>query len=110
LAYWHYDFPTEALSLWPLFAAGPGRNFMGYPRDGELEGLFQELHNRRAFPAVQRQAHLLHELIMRKMLLIPLWQLDRHVGVHRSLKPTRLHPLWVFDDVEEWRLVMQPDR
>jgi hypothetical protein len=108
LLYWHYDFETEALALWPLFdpkgAAGPNRNFMGYPRDGELEGLFQELHSRSAFNAVQRQAHQLHELMIRQMLLIPLWQLDRHIGVHRSLKPTRLHPLWIFDDVEMWRM------
>jgi hypothetical protein len=39
------------------------------------------------------------------MTLIPLWQLDRHVAVHKSLRDARIHPLWLFDNVEHWRLV-----
>ena len=108
LLYWHYDFDNETLSLWPLFApapaAAPGRNVLAYPDDGQLQGLFRELQHRRDFSAVQRQAHELHELMMNRMVLIPLWQLDRHYAVHRSLRYARLHPLWFFADVEEWRL------
>ena len=38
------------------------------------------------------------------MPLIPLWQLDTHVALHPALRPTRLDPLLIFDDVAEWKL------
>jgi hypothetical protein len=41
---------------------------------------------------------------MNTLPFIPLWQLDKFVATHRSLQFTRLHPVWVFDSVEEWRL------
>ncbi len=111
LLYWHHDFDSETLSLWPLFdpngVGERGRNYLGYTGDAELESVFRDLHGRRDFRLVQTRMHDLHELIQRKMILIPLWQLDRHVAIHPSLKlplSMRLHPLWIFDDVELWKV------
>jgi len=108
LVYAHYDFPNEMLSLWPLFEPplgdGLGRNFMGYAGDVVLESAFRAMHDRRDLSAVQRHARDIHGRIVTRGVLLPLWQLDRHVAVHHSLRFKRLHPLWVFEDVEEWEL------
>jgi ABC-type transport system substrate-binding protein len=111
LVYWHHDFENEALSLWALFdpagADGTGRNYIGLTQDADVPGRFTSLQTRRDLPAVKRSARDLHGLITNdKALLIPLWQLDSHVAVNKGgLRVTRIHPLWLFDDVEEWRLV-----
>jgi peptide/nickel transport system substrate-binding protein len=112
LVYWHHDFETETLSLWPLFdpngADGNGRNYIGMVQDTEVPGRFTNLQTRRDLPVVKRTAHELHGIITNdKALLIPLWQLDRYVAVHKTnVRTTRVHPLWLFDDVEEWRLTI----
>jgi ABC-type transport system substrate-binding protein len=108
LVYWRHDYPSEMLSLWPLFepplGEARGRNFMGYANDPELEAAFRGMHDRRDFAAVQRLARQVHARIVSKAILIPLWQLDRHVVVQHSVRSKRLHPLWTFEDVEEWEL------
>lgn len=107
LLYWHYDFPNETLSLWPLLdprAISPnGQNFFGYRGDSELERLFRLIQSRRDFEFVRRRSHEVHDHLWRKMVFIPLWQLDVHVAMHVSLEVRRLHPLYVFDEVETWR-------
>jgi ABC-type transport system substrate-binding protein len=110
LVYWHYDFPNETLSLWPLFDpnpkedGSPGRNFMGYIRDNELAGFLQRLLAYRDLARLNDELQQMNAHINKEMIAIPLWQLDRHVVVHRSLKPSRIHPLWILQDVEEWQL------
>jgi hypothetical protein len=48
---------------------------------------------------------MLHDLLTsEKMIMLPLWQIDRHVAVHRNLRYTRLHPVCVVDDIELWQL------
>lgn len=111
LVYFSYDFPNEHLSIFPLFdrnsVSPAGQNFMGNSNDTELMSIFSRMQSRRDIGYIQRQQHELHNLIWRKMLIIPLWQIDRHVAVHRSLQFQRLHPTYVFDDTELWRI--KPD-
>ncbi len=109
LVYWHFDFENETLSLWPLLdpndTGGRGRNILGYTRDSELHGHLQRLLQYRDIQGyLKDELWRLHDHLYQRMVVIPLWQLDRHVVLHRSLKPARLHPLWIFQDVEEWQL------
>jgi peptide/nickel transport system substrate-binding protein len=107
LVYWYYDFPNETLSLAPLFDSegmgSKGRNFMGV-RDSDIQAKIRDLQAHREFTFVERVSQDIHDTVMQKNLIIPLWQLDRHVAVHRSLQFRRLHPITIFDDVEDWKL------
>jgi peptide/nickel transport system substrate-binding protein len=109
LIYWRYDFDNETLSLWPLLdpkGDGPnGRNYLGLSQVSEIENKFREIQNRRDFAYVRQQSHILHDaLTQTHMVPIPLWQLDKHVAIHKSVIVTRVHPIHFVDDVEEWRL------
>jgi peptide/nickel transport system substrate-binding protein len=110
LAYYHYDYPTDAYWLWPLFNTNPkaldrgGHNFLGYQNDGQLESLFIKAMGHRDFQEVQRLTQDIHAHLYQKMPLIPLWQLDTHLAVHDDLKMGRIDPLLVFTDVEQWKL------
>jgi peptide/nickel transport system substrate-binding protein len=110
LAYYHYDYPTDAYWLWPLFNPNAkaldrgGKNFLGYKDDGQLESLFIKSMGHRDFQEVQRLTQDIHALLFQKMPLIPLWQLDTHVAIQDDLKPIHLDPLLVFTDVEYWKL------
>jgi ABC-type transport system substrate-binding protein len=110
LAYYHYDYPTEAYWLWPLFNPNAkaldrgGKNFLGYQNDGQLESLFIKSMAYRDFHEVQGRTQEIHAYLYQKMPLIPLWQLDTHLAIHDDLKPVRLDPLLVFTDAEQWKL------
>ncbi|MFN4259020.1 MAG: ABC transporter substrate-binding protein [Gemmataceae bacterium] len=112
LAYYHWDYTGEDYWLWPLFdPAGMepgGRNFLGYGHDGELQSCFRRWLDHRRFEDVQTMAREVHSQVYAKMPLIPLWQLDTHIAVHRHLKtvpePNQLDPLRMFTDVAEWQL------
>lgn len=109
LIYWRYDFDNETLSLWPLFDPnGMGANGRNYVRLGavsEIEGKFREIQNRRDLPYVRQQSHILHDTLTQKyMVPIPLWQLDKHAAVHKSVVITRINPIYAVEDVEEWRM------
>jgi ABC-type transport system substrate-binding protein len=113
LAYYHWDYPNEEYWLWPLFdprATGPGGlNFLGYENDDKLASYFRQAMTRREFSAIQELTHNIHYEFYEKMPLIPLWQLDTHYAVHRSLAvpmgPAEplIDPLLVFTDVEKWK-------
>jgi ABC-type oligopeptide transport system substrate-binding subunit len=111
LAYYHWDYANEAYWLWPLFdpeATGPGgRNFLGV-NDPELQMLFRRVLVYRQFKEVQDLTRQIHRELYEKMLLIPLWQLDTHLAIHRELQtvppPNGLDPQVVFAEVEQWRL------
>jgi peptide/nickel transport system substrate-binding protein len=108
LLYWAHDYDDETLNLWPLFdpqgIGSKGRNFMGFERDSKIEGLFREIQQHRDYAFIRERTQMFHFNTLDKMLLIPLWQIDRHVAVHRNLRPTRLHPVWLVDGIEEWQL------
>jgi peptide/nickel transport system substrate-binding protein len=115
LAYYHWDYPSEAYWLWPLFdpqATGPGGgNFLGYENDSELQSLFRRAMTHRELSAVQSLTYEIQDRLYEQMPLVPLWQLDTHLAVHGNLriqdrtgKLIAPDPLSVFSDVEWWSL------
>jgi len=120
LAYCSYDYPCEQYWLWPLFnphkdaLARGGHNFLGYQKDGELARDFQLAMIHRKFADVQQPTQKIdnvqqltqkiHVQLHDKMPLIPLWQLDTHIAVHKDLTPVYLDPLLIFTHVEKWKL------
>jgi ABC-type transport system substrate-binding protein len=112
LAYFFWDYPSDAYWLGPLFdaaGAGPGGpNFLGPLKDGELETLLSQLQQHRDFAEIQRLTRQVHRLLAHKMPLIPLWQLDTHIAVHNDLRMVPasrdIDPLLIFTNVEQWRL------
>jgi peptide/nickel transport system substrate-binding protein len=108
LAYYHYDFPSPAYWLWPLFdpqGIEPGKgNYLGYVNDGQLEGLLRELNSRRDFSQLEKTAKALHAHFFLKMPFVPLWQLDRFVAVREAIKMEgTVDPVALFTDAERWR-------
>jgi ABC-type transport system substrate-binding protein len=112
LAYFYWDHPSDAYWLGPLFdnsgAEKGGPNFLGPLHDSELDGLLAQVRQRRDFSEVQKVTRQIHQHLYSRMPLIPLWQLDTHIAVHKDLKtvpdPDHLDPLRIFDNVEQWRL------
>ncbi len=112
LLYTSYDFDSELLHIRPLLdpsaANGQGRNYMGYQRnspDNDLMRFILESQNSRALETVKQKMNAIHGHIVKNAIFVPLWQLDRHIAVHRNLdKYNRFHPLYVFDGVENWVL------
>lgn len=112
LAYYHLDYPDESYRIAPWLNPrnrGPGgRNFLGYTPDHRLSQLMSQASNHRQFSAVQRYAHEIHQAFIEQMPFIPLWQLDTHLAIHRTVEthpnPERLDPLRVFQDLEQWQL------
>lgn len=106
LAYYHYDYPSEAYWLWPLFhpdgvANGRG-NYLGYTNDGTLASLCRDVISHRDPAEVSKYAHLIHGHLNRTMPLIPLWQLSAYVAMRNDVDTGPLDPLLVFADVEQW--------
>jgi ABC-type transport system substrate-binding protein len=115
LAYYAWDYPDDTYWLWPLFdPAGikeGGHNFLGYQNDEVLEGLMRSAMGHRDFSEVKRITHSIHEDFYAKMPFIPLWQLDTHLAIHKSLsmvdgrdRPIDIDPLLIFANVEAWTL------
>jgi ABC-type transport system substrate-binding protein len=102
LAYYHYDFPSEAYWLWPLFH--PSGNILGYLNDADLDSLFRNAMSRRDFVKVQELTHLIHNYIHDHMLIIPLWQLASYIAIRDTYATPALDPLHVLCDVEHWTL------
>jgi peptide/nickel transport system substrate-binding protein len=111
LAYYHFDYASEAYWLWPLFdprCTGPGgANYMGYAQDSDLESLFRNTMGFRDFHEVAERTHLIHNAIVAQMPLIPLWQLDTHVAYVTGVHPEPFDPLLVFTDIEHWQIKKQ---
>jgi ABC-type transport system substrate-binding protein len=114
LAYYWYDYPSDAYWLWPLFNPDPnalgrgGRNYLGYDDSyddfGRLVSCFQKAMSSRDPERIKVNTHLIHEHLLDTMPFIPLWQLDTHIAIHQDLKPVYLDPLLVFTHVEKWKL------
>jgi ABC-type oligopeptide transport system substrate-binding subunit len=111
LAYYSFDYASEAYWIWPLFHQGSSdsrsRNYLGYQNDGALEEDCQKAMSHREFALVQEYQRSIYRQIYRKMPFIPLWQLDTFIAVHRDLKPVHIDPLTIFTDVEQWKLEKQ---
>jgi peptide/nickel transport system substrate-binding protein len=108
LAYWHHDFPDDMFNLWPLFdpreeALASGSNYLGF-NDVTLIELLQQARSFRDFSEVKRLTHDIHAVLVERMPLIPLWQLDYHLAVHPKLRLPVIDPMRVFADIGEWEL------
>jgi peptide/nickel transport system substrate-binding protein len=104
LAYCHYDFPSEAYWLWPLFdpnGTDEGTNYLGYIDSG-LVSLFGQAMSHRDFGRVRETTRLIHRMIDQQMPLVPLWQLDTIVAHSRDVSPAGIDPLVIFSDVDQW--------
>jgi peptide/nickel transport system substrate-binding protein len=108
LAYYHYDYPSDAFNLWPLFdpdATGPRQsNYLGYGNDGELLQQFGIIRSRRDPRMIQEATRTLDKVVFKKMPLIPLWQLDTQAAMSSAVQPTAFDPLLIFNDIDRWRL------
>jgi ABC-type transport system substrate-binding protein len=100
LLYWYYDYPNESMSLAPFL--DPTHNFMGYKPETDLDTPFRKLLSRSDFSEIRRLNHDLHEKFITRMPFIPLWQLDRHIAVHRTVRFDHIHPIAIFNDPARW--------
>lgn len=129
LAYMPFDYPDDwypyalGAMLDPLAADSGGRNWMGFQAkgtgsDGEdtrLGQLLNELRAFRDFGQLSTKSAEVHKLFNECVPFIPLWQLDRHILVHNSVKvyiedseapvsPRVLNPTTLFQGIARWRL------
>jgi peptide/nickel transport system substrate-binding protein len=127
LAYVPYDYNDDLYWLGGLLdrtAAGRGgRNILGYlapgsnpqQADNDLRIAIDEIRAHRNFHDAQQETWKVHAQFLRRMPFVPLWQLDRHMIVHKDLEmymetpgdklsPDRIDPATVFPGVENWRL------
>jgi ABC-type oligopeptide transport system substrate-binding subunit len=104
LAYYHYDYPSEAYWLWPLLYQE--KNILGYiNNDATLDSFLRQAMGRRDFAKLQELKHIIDEyVISRHMLFIPLWQLGAYVAIRSTFETPALDPLHVLNDVERWTL------
>ena len=114
LLYTTWDFGNENFNLRPLLdvvgSNGQGANFMGYqlppmPQDPTLMRFLGNALTNRDLENARRQMYSIHKHMVENAIIVPLYQLDKHVAVHRSLDQyERFHPVYVFDGVEKWVL------
>ena len=94
----------------PSAANGQGANFMGYQlppmqQETSLMRYLSNAMNNRDIDNARRQMYSIHKFMNENAIIAPLYQLDKHVAVHRSLDQYgRFHPLYVFEGVEKWVL------
>ncbi len=101
LAYYHYDFPDDTMSLWPLF--GGEENVFGY-RDERVTELLRQSLRFCDFEEVKKRDRGLHQLFDAQVPLIPLWQLDPLLAIHDDVKTVPFDRNLLFTDIELWRL------
>ena len=103
LAYYHYDFPSEAYWLWPLFH--PKGTYLGsqVAEDAVLSSLFLKAMARRDPAEVQNLTHLIHNHINAKMYIIPLWQLGAYYAIREGIETESIDPLRTLADVHKWQ-------
>lgn len=110
LAYYHRDYESEFYWLWPLFDPHPealakgGSNFLGYENDGALVKLLHERLSSVDFEKVRKLSHDIHGHLHHRMPLIPLWQLDMHVGIHPDLRTVDLHGPRLLSRMARWTM------
>jgi peptide/nickel transport system substrate-binding protein len=129
LAYVPFDYPDDwhpfalGAALDPAAAGRGGRNWFGFlaggtnpdPEDQRLGTILNELRLRRDPAQLAAKAAEVSNAFKDCLPFIPLWQLDRHMVVHNSLKvfvddtvdpvsPRLLNPTPLFQGVARWRL------
>lgn len=113
LAFRHFDYADDWFSLAGLLdpSAPPGnggRNFLGYKPSEAFSSVLSRCQDRRDFGKLREDMHRLHEEFREELPFIPLWHLDTHVLISRSLETRpaagQLDPLQPFTHIDEWRL------
>jgi ABC-type transport system substrate-binding protein len=107
LAYYHFDFHSEAYWLWPLFHPygtyfGSRRGEEGYG-DADLDSLFRLAMARRDPVELRKQTHLIHNHVNSKMYVIPLWQLGSYYAIRDGIETPSIDPLRVLAEVGQWQ-------
>jgi len=101
LAYCHYDFPDDTFWLWPLL--GGDENCFGY-NNGPTTELLRQAIRHQDFDEVKKRYRELHSLFASEVPLIPLWQLDPLLAIHKDVKTAPYDPHLLFTDIELWQL------
>jgi ABC-type transport system substrate-binding protein len=128
LAYYTFDYRDDQFWLGglldPSAVGSHGRNYLGYLGDGSgtrdedmrLRQTLEEIRMHRDFRGkLKEKTWDLHQQFNARMPFIPLWQLDRHVVVHKSLElyldnpmvkmsPNQIDPAIMFAGVETWQI------
>ncbi|MBI1832698.1 MAG: hypothetical protein HYR84_14755 [Planctomycetes bacterium] len=81
-----------------------GSNILAYD-DDKLQGLLRGVLQYRQFAVVQENMQAIHAHLDLTMPAIPLWHLDVHVLVHRSLETPAIDPRAAFAKVRAWNIV-----
>jgi peptide/nickel transport system substrate-binding protein len=128
LAYIPFDYPDDyypyalAAMLDPAAATRSGRNFCHFlhpdtnpdAEDVRFGQLLSDLKLFRDYDTLAQRAAEITERFNQSLPFIPLWQLDRHIALHRQLRifydtstpadPTTLDPTTLFTRIAYWRL------
>jgi ABC-type oligopeptide transport system substrate-binding subunit len=107
LAYYHFDFASEAYWLWPFFHPsgtyfGSRRGEEGY-NDAELHGYFTRAMARRDPVELRKLTYDIHNCVNTKMYVISLWQLGSYYAIRDGIDTPAIDPLRVLANVGEWR-------
>jgi ABC-type transport system substrate-binding protein len=103
LAYYYYDFPSEAYWLWPLFHPDGWIFGSGKTNDEMLESRCRFAMGRRDPVELQKLTYDIHNQLKKEMWIIPLWQLGSYVALKEDIQTPPLDPLRVLADVGNWR-------
>lgn len=107
LAYMRYTFDST-VNAFPLF--DPNRtgkrqsNFSGYV-DSKLVELFYSLHNTLNPWSLRSISHKIHRVVHRDNVHLFLWQLDIYGAHQKKLKNFKLHPYYLFNFPENWKII-----
>jgi peptide/nickel transport system substrate-binding protein len=104
LAYFHYDFPSEAYWLWPVFDPKGGYlRGVNVPGISVLESLMVNAMTRRDPAELKKLTHDIHNWVKDRMFIIPLWQLGSYYAIRDGFETPEIDPLRVLAEVDRWQ-------
>ena len=107
LVYTKYIFDSS-MNVFPLFdpsQTGKGQsNFSGYV-DSKVVELFSQLRSTLNPWVLRSISHKIHKVVHDETTHLFLWQLDLYAAHHRSLENLKLHPYYLFNFPEKWKII-----
>ena len=107
LVYSKYTF-DNAMNVFPLFdpsQTGEGQsNFSGYV-DSKVIELFSQLRSTLNPWVLRSISHKIHKVVHDETTHLFLWQLDLYAAHQRSLENLKLHPYYLFNFPEKWKII-----